>query len=76
MITSKARDAHEWRERAQRAEALGYSTLLMPDHFQDQLGPLTALATAAAVTERLAVGTLVFDNDYRFRRHAPPALAR
>jgi probable F420-dependent oxidoreductase len=37
----------------------------MPDHFQDQLAPLTALATAAAVTEQLAVGTLVFDNDYR-----------
>jgi probable F420-dependent oxidoreductase len=65
VITSKAPDARAWRERAQRAEALGYSTLLMPDHFQDQLAPLTALATAAAVTERLKVGTLVFDNDYR-----------
>jgi probable F420-dependent oxidoreductase len=65
VITSKAPDAATWLERARRAEALGYSTLLMPDHFQDQLAPLTALATAAAVTERLAVGTLVFDNDYR-----------
>ena len=65
VITSKAADAHAWRERARRAEALGYTTLLMPDHFQDQLAPLTALATAAAVTDRLAVGTLVFDNDYR-----------
>jgi probable F420-dependent oxidoreductase len=65
VITSRAASAVEWRERARRAEALGYSTLLMPDHFQGQLAPLTALATAAAVTERLAVGTLVFDNDYR-----------
>jgi probable F420-dependent oxidoreductase len=65
VITSKAPDAQAWRERARRAEELGYSTLLMPDHFQDQLAPLTALATAAAVTERLGVGTLVFDNDYR-----------
>ena len=65
VITSKASDAHAWRARARRAEELGYATLLMPDHFQDQLAPLTALATAAAVTERLAVGTLVFDNDYR-----------
>jgi len=65
VITSKAADAHAWRERARRAEALGYSALLMPDHFQEQLAPLTALATAAAVTDRLAVGTLVFDNDYR-----------
>src|SRR5262249_36856828 len=65
VIPSKAADAHAWRERARRAEALGYTTLLMPDHFQDQLAPLTALATAAAVTDHLAVGTLVFDNDYR-----------
>lgn len=65
VITSKVSDGRAWRERARRAERLGYSTLLMPDHFQDQLAPLTALATAAAVTERLAVGTLVFDNDYR-----------
>ncbi|HEY7137468.1 MAG TPA: TIGR03621 family F420-dependent LLM class oxidoreductase [Acidimicrobiia bacterium] len=65
VITSKAPDAATWRGRARRAEEIGYSALLMPDHFQDQLAPLTALATAAAVTERLAVGTLVFDNDYR-----------
>lgn len=65
VISSTAPDAVTWLERARRAEELGYSTLLMPDHFQDQLAPLTALATAAAVTERLAVGTLVFDNDYR-----------
>jgi probable F420-dependent oxidoreductase len=65
VITSKAASAHAWRERARRAEALGYTTLLMPDHFQDQLAPLVGLATAAAVTERLNVGTLVFDNDYR-----------
>ena len=65
VITSKVADASSWRARARRAETLGYSALLMPDHFQDQLAPLTALATAAAVTERLAVGTLVFDNDYR-----------
>jgi probable F420-dependent oxidoreductase len=65
VITSKATGACAWRERAKRAEELGYATLLMPDHFQDQLAPLTALATAAAVTETLAVGTLVFDNDYR-----------
>jgi probable F420-dependent oxidoreductase len=65
VISSTAPDAATWLERARRAEELGYTTLLMPDHFQDQLAPLTALATAAAVTERLAVGTLVFDNDYR-----------
>ena len=54
-----------WRDLARKAEDLGYYTLFLPDHLADQLGPLTALATAAAVTERLRVGTLVLDNDYR-----------
>jgi hypothetical protein len=36
VITSHAPDGRAWRERARLAEALGYSTLLMPDHFQDQ----------------------------------------
>ena len=54
-----------WRQLARKAEDLGYSTLFLPDHFDDQLGPLTALAGAAAATERLKVGTLVLSNDYR-----------
>jgi probable F420-dependent oxidoreductase len=37
----------------------------MPDHFDDQLAPMPALATVAAVTETLRVGALVFDNDYK-----------
>jgi probable F420-dependent oxidoreductase len=58
-------DGLTWAESARRIEDLGYSTLFMPDHFGDQLGPITAMATAAAVTTELKVGTLVFDNDYR-----------
>ena len=65
VITSKAPDARTWRERARRAEALGYSTLFMPDHFQEQWAPLVGLTVAAEATERLNVGALVFDNDYR-----------
>jgi probable F420-dependent oxidoreductase len=65
VITSHAPDGPAWQARARRAEALGYSSLLMPDHFQDQWEPVVALAVAAAATERLHVGTLVFDNDYR-----------
>lgn len=62
---SRADSARAWRELARKAEDLGYSTLFVPDHLDDQLGPLVALATAAAVTESLRVGSLVFDNDYR-----------
>lgn len=64
-MAAKARSASEWTETAKKAEDLGYSTLLMPDHFGDQLSPVAALSTAAAVTETLRVGTLVFANDFR-----------
>ncbi len=64
---SKAPDAsaQSWAEQARKAEDLGYSTLLMPDHFGDQLAPIPAMMAAAAATTRLRVGALVFDNDYR-----------
>ncbi len=54
-----------WLQSARRIEELGYSTLFVPDHFGEQLAPITAMATAAAATDRLSVGSLVFDNDYR-----------
>jgi probable F420-dependent oxidoreductase len=55
---------------ARRAEALGYSTLLLRDHFVpepfgDQLAPLVALTAAACATRTLRIGSLVLDNDYR-----------
>ncbi|HLN15648.1 MAG TPA: TIGR03621 family F420-dependent LLM class oxidoreductase [Acidimicrobiales bacterium] len=54
-----------WTEQAKRAEDLGYSALLMPDHFGDQLAPMPALVAAACATTKLKVGSLVFDNDYK-----------
>ena len=58
-------DARSWAAQARKAEDLGYSILLMPDHFGDQLAPVPALVAAADATTTLRVGTLVFDNDYR-----------
>ena len=55
----------EWVELARRIEGLGYSTMTLPDHFDDQLAPVVALASAAEATERLRVGALVWCNDYR-----------
>ncbi|TML42504.1 MAG: TIGR03621 family F420-dependent LLM class oxidoreductase [Actinobacteria bacterium] len=63
--TSSAADAKTWRQRARDAESMGYSTLYVPDHFGEQWGPLVSLTVAAEATERLNVGALVFDNDYR-----------
>jgi len=62
---STASSGDDWRQKARRAEALGYSTLYLPDHFGEQLGPLVAMTVAAEATEKLNVGCLVFDNDYR-----------
>ena len=65
VMAAKARSSVQWAETARKAESLGYSALLMPDHFGDQLSPVPALATAAAVTDSLRIGTLVFANDFR-----------
>jgi probable F420-dependent oxidoreductase len=54
-----------WTDLASRVEALGYSSLALPDHFTDQLAPIPAMAAAAAATTDLRVGALVFGNDYR-----------
>ncbi len=47
------------------AEALGYSTLFLPDHLGAQFSPIPALVAAADATRMLWVGSLVFDNDFR-----------
>ena len=61
----RASNAKAWREKARLVEGLGYSTVYLPDHFGDQLGPIAALMSAADATTTLRVGSLVFDNDYR-----------
>lgn len=65
VFAYEAESAKDWAEKARQAEALGYATLVMPDHLFDQLTPVPALATAAAVTTTLRVGSIVFANDYR-----------
>jgi probable F420-dependent oxidoreductase len=62
---TRTRDGASWAALARRAEALGYSTLTMPDHLGDQFAPVPALAAAAAATTTLRVGSLVLANDYR-----------
>jgi probable F420-dependent oxidoreductase len=65
LVSTGSADGPAWRQKARRAEALGYTSLLLPDHFQSQWGPLVAAAIAAEATERLKVGMLVLCNDYR-----------
>ncbi|MCW3989384.1 MAG: TIGR03621 family F420-dependent LLM class oxidoreductase [Candidatus Bathyarchaeota archaeon] len=56
----------KWIETVQIIEKLGYSTLMYPDHFSTRAyDPMVMLASAAATTEKLNLGTLVFDVDFR-----------
>src|SRR5215216_1437834 len=61
-------DPDEWFAIARRAERDGYSALLVPDHV-GRLSTFPALMAAAGVTERIAVGTYVLNQDFR-----PPAV--
>jgi probable F420-dependent oxidoreductase len=58
-------DALGWPELARKVEDLGWSTLTVADHLDDQLAPMPALMAAAAATTTLRVGTMVLANDYR-----------
>jgi probable F420-dependent oxidoreductase len=55
----------EWLDLARKSEDLGYSTLLLPDHLGRGVAPLPALLAAAMATQRLRIGTIVLDNDFR-----------
>jgi probable F420-dependent oxidoreductase len=81
----RARSAGEWRSFARSAEALGYSTLFLADHYLGRgpamdrarqplqhVAPIAAMAVAAAVTDTLRVGCRVFCVDY----HVPAVLAK
>ncbi|QYG91040.1 TIGR03621 family F420-dependent LLM class oxidoreductase [Iamia sp. SCSIO 61187] len=61
-----------WLESAKEVEQLGYSTVFLPDHFDEGPGPIAATAAFAAVTSTVNVGLLVLDCDFRH----PVPLAR
>lgn len=61
-----------WAESAQYLEDVGYSTLFVPDHFDEGYGPITAMAVAAAATTTLRIASAVLAPDFRH----PAALAR
>jgi probable F420-dependent oxidoreductase len=65
LSASDTRPGVEWAALARTVEASGFDVLLQSDHLVPALSPFTSLAHAAAVTERLRVGTLVLNNDLR-----------
>jgi probable F420-dependent oxidoreductase len=54
-----------WPELARKVEDLGYSTLTVSDHLDDQLAITPALMAAADATTHLRLGSLTYCNDYR-----------
>lgn len=65
-------EGRSWADSCRELEDLGYSSVLVPDHLDEGLGPIAAMASAAMVTTDLRVGSLVFDCDFRH----PAVLAR
>ena len=62
---TRAAGGREWLDLARRAEALGYGTVSLPDHFGDQFAPFAALGAVAAVTSRIRLSMGVLVNDFR-----------
>jgi probable F420-dependent oxidoreductase len=74
------RSGDEWIARCRRAEELGYDVITVPDHLgTGRLAPFPVLAMAAAVTERVRLGTFVsnvaFYNLALFAREASTTAA-
>jgi probable F420-dependent oxidoreductase len=58
-------DGRQLADKAHRAESIGYDVLVFTDHLIEQLAPIPAMATVAATTERLRIGTFVLNNELR-----------
>ena len=56
---------HEVVDAAVRAEELGYYSVTVPDHLDDQPAPLISLAAVAQATSTIRLLPLVLANDYR-----------
>jgi probable F420-dependent oxidoreductase len=64
-VVGEAPTRASWVALVRKAEALGFSTLLVPDHLLHPLAPISALTVAAMATRTLRVGSFVFGNDFR-----------
>src|ERR1700684_4676145 len=74
---TNAAGGREWRDTVSKVEDLGYSTLFLADHYlgpgpaqkiartpRQDLAPIAAMATAAAVSDTLRIGCRGFCLDY------------
>lgn len=68
-VQAEPRDLSSWLSFARRVEALGFAALLMGDHPGSGASPWPALGSAAAVTDRMQVGTYVLQCGVREPAH-------
>jgi probable F420-dependent oxidoreductase len=61
----RASDRSSYLELVRKAEDLGYDTLVLEDHFDENFAPIPAMLAAASATSSLRVSTHVFCNDYK-----------
>lgn len=71
VVAESAPSHQDWLNKARRAEALGYTTLLVADHLGFSIDPVVGLMAVADATS-LRIGSHVFCNDFRH----PALLAR
>ena len=64
-FTGSAADGDRWRELARPVEDLGFDTLTVADHLDEQFAITPAVMAAADATTTLRIGGLVWCNDYR-----------
>jgi probable F420-dependent oxidoreductase len=62
----------DWVHKIRRLEELGYSSIMIPDHPNTQWCPIATQAAIASVTEKIKVGSMVFNMDF----HHPVVLAK
>jgi probable F420-dependent oxidoreductase len=66
LMMEPVASAAQWRDRVRRVEDSGAAVLQVSDHFdRSPISPLVALAAAAQHSERLRLGALVLNNDFR-----------
>ncbi|GCE05925.1 TIGR03621 family F420-dependent LLM class oxidoreductase [Dictyobacter aurantiacus] len=64
VVAEVAKSRHEWITKARRAQDIGYTTLLVPDHLSYDVDPAVSLMAVADATS-LRIGSHVFCNDFR-----------
>ncbi|BBY16670.1 LLM class F420-dependent oxidoreductase [Mycolicibacterium litorale] len=65
LTTALPRAGADTRDFARAVESAGFDVLTFADHLVPAMPPFSGAAAAAVATERLHVGTLVLNNDFR-----------